>query len=259
MSRHSVTITVNGARRQAEVESRKLLVHFLRDDLGVTSTHVGCDTTQCGACTVHLDGRAVKSCTVLAVQADGSAVDTVESVRKPGDAEHPLQSVFREHHALQCGFCTPGMIMSALELLRREPRPTEERIRTWLKGNFCRCTGYQHIVDAIRAAGEPAMPRDSGAGQAGRYVGQPLARREDDRHLRGRGRFTDDVRSADAAGTLHVALARSPHAHAVLCIASVVPDTIPGTVSPTIFGFSASMRLMMCGDWVLLWTVTVPE
>ena len=214
VSRHSVTITVNGARRQAEVESRKLLVHFLRDDLGVTSTHVGCDTTQCGACTVHLDGRAVKSCTVLAVQADGSAVDTVESMRKPGDAEHPLQSAFREHHALQCGFCTPGMIMSALELLRREPRPTEERIRTWLKGNFCRCTGYQHIVDAIRAACEPAMPRDSGAGQAGRYVGQPLARREDDRHLRGRGRFTDDVRSADAAGTLHVALARSPHAHA---------------------------------------------
>src|SRR5215475_5731704 len=119
VSRHSVTITVNGARRQAEVESRRLLVHFLRDDLGVTSTHVGCDTTQCGACTVHLDGSAVKSCTVLAVQADGSAVNTVESLRRPGDAEHPLQSAFREHHALQCGFCTPGMIMSALELLRR--------------------------------------------------------------------------------------------------------------------------------------------
>jgi carbon-monoxide dehydrogenase large subunit len=217
VSRHSVTITVNGARRQAEVESRKLLVHFLRDDLGVTSTHVGCDTTQCGACTVHLDGSAVKSCTILAVQADGSAVNTVESLRKPGDAEHPLQSAFREHHALQCGFCTPGMIMSALELLRREPQPTEERIRTWLKGNFCRCTGYQHIVDAIRAAGEPAAPRDrpeAELGQADSFFGQPLARREDDRHLRGRGRFTDDVRSADAAGTLHVALARSPHAHA---------------------------------------------
>ncbi len=232
VSRHSVTITVNGARRQAEVESRKLLVHFLRDDLGVTSPHVGCDTTQCGACTVHLDGSAVKSCTVLAVQADGSAVNTVESLRKPGDAEHPLQSAFREHHALQCGFCTPGMIMSALELLRREPQPTEVRIRTWLKGNFCRCTGYQHIVDAIRAAGVAATPRagsraeqvapgpavtdvpGSSAGQAGRFFGQPLARREDGRHLRGRGRFTDDVRSADAAGTLHVALARSPHPHA---------------------------------------------
>src|SRR5215470_7071245 len=177
VSRHRVTMTVNGERRQAEVDSRKLLVHFLRDDLGVTSTHVGCDTTQCGACTVHLDGSAVKSCTVLAVQADGSAVDTDESLRKPGDAEHPLQSAFREHHALQCGFCTPGMIMSALELLRREPRPTEERIRAWLKGNFCRCTGYQHIVDAIRAAAEPATPGDtSGAeqGRAGRFFGQPL-------------------------------------------------------------------------------------
>ena len=160
MSRHRVTITVNGEWRQAEVDSRKLLVHFLRDDLGVTSTHVGCDTTQCGACTVHLDGTAVKSCTVLAVQADGAAVNTVESLRKPGDAEHPLQSAFREHHALQCGFCTPGMIMSSLELLRREPQPTEERIRAWLKGNFCRCTGYQHIVDAIRAAGEAATPPD---------------------------------------------------------------------------------------------------
>jgi aerobic carbon-monoxide dehydrogenase large subunit len=239
VSRHWVTITVNGERRQAEVESRKLLVHFLRDDLGVISTHVGCDTTQCGACTVHLDGSAVKSCTVLAVQADGAAVNTVESLRQLGDAEHPLQSAFRERHALQCGFCTPGMIMSSLELLRREPQPTEERIRTWLKGNFCRCTGYQHIVDAIRATGEAATPQDvsgveqvaagtavtevrgSGAGQVGRFSGQLLARREDDRHLRGRGCFTDDVRPAGAAGALHVALARSPHAHARIRSVSV--------------------------------------
>ena len=159
MSRHYVTVTVNGERQQAEVDARKLLVHFLRDDLGVTSTHVGCDTTQCGACTVHLDGRAVKSCTILAVQADGAAVDTVEALSKAGDGEHPLLSAFREHHALQCGFCTPGMIMSSLELLRREPQPSEERIRAWLKGNFCRCTGYQHIVDAIGAAGETTAPR----------------------------------------------------------------------------------------------------
>ena len=158
MSRHYVTVTVNGERRQAEVDARKLLVHFLRDDLGVTSTHVGCDTTQCGACTVHLDGRAVKSCTILAVQADGAAVDTVEALSKAGDGEHPLLSAFREHHALQCGFCTPGMIMSSLELLHREPQPSEERIRAWLKGNFCRCTGYQHIVDAIGAAGETTAP-----------------------------------------------------------------------------------------------------
>src|SRR5262245_44676609 len=177
-------MSVNGERRQAEVESRRLLVHFLRDDLGVTSTHVGCDTTQCGACTVHLDGTAVKSCTVLAVQANGAAVNTVESLRKPGDAKHPLQSAFRKHHALQCGFCTPGMIMSSLELLRREPQPTEERIRAWLKGNFCRCTGYQHIVDAIRAAGEATTPPDGleddqVAGTAATEVRRLRARRAD--------------------------------------------------------------------------------
>jgi aerobic carbon-monoxide dehydrogenase large subunit len=217
MSRHYVTVTVNGEPRQAEVDARKLLVHFLRDDLGVTGTHVGCDTTQCGACTVHLDGRAVKSCTILAVQADGATVDTVESLTRAGDGEHPLLAAFREHHALQCGFCTPGMIMSSLELLEREPHPGEERIRAWLKGNFCRCTGYQHIVDAIRAAGETTTSGDAAemtTPQATRFFGQPLTRREDDHHLRGRGRFTDDVRPADPAGTLHVALLRSPHAHA---------------------------------------------
>jgi aerobic carbon-monoxide dehydrogenase large subunit len=270
VSRHYVTITVNGERRQAEVESRKLLVHFLRDDLGVTSTHVGCDTTQCGACTVHLDGSAVKSCTVLAVQADGATVNTVESLRKPGDAEHPLQSAFREHHALQCGFCTPGMIMSSLELLRREPRPTEERIRSWLKGNFCRCTGYQHIVDAIRAAGESAAPPDrpgaeqvaegttatevrrSRAGQAGRFLGQPLTRREDDRHLRGWGRFTDDVRPADAARTLHVALARSPHAHARIRSVSVDRAArIPGVVAVVTGADLLDMVSPLPTNWIL--------
>src|SRR5499427_7001484 len=252
MSRHSVTVTVNGKPRQGEVEARKLLVHFLRDDLGVTSTHVGCDTTQCGACTVHLDGSAVKSCTVLAVQADGSAVDTVESLRERDGAEHPLQSAFREHHALQCGFCTPGMIMSTPELLRREPQPTEERVRSWLKGNFCRCTGYQHIVDAIRAAGEPATPRDSSAGQAGRYFGQPLARREDDHHLRGRVRFTDDVRSPDAAGTLHVALARSPHAHAR--IRSVSADRAAGIAGVVAVVTGADLRDQVSplpANWIL--------
>ena len=224
MSRHHITVTVNGEPRRAEVDARKLLVHFLRDDLGVTSTHVGCDTTQCGACTVHLDGRAVKSCTILAVQADGAAVDTVTALSTRGDSEHRLLSAFREHHALQCGFCTPGMIMSTLELLRREPQPSEERIRAWLKGNFCRCTGYQHIVDAIVAAGETTVARRDGAAtaaQTSRFVGQSLTRREDDHHLRGRGRFTDDVRSADPAGSLHVALLRSRHAHARIRLVSV--------------------------------------
>src|SRR5512132_924350 len=154
MSRHQVTLTVNGEQQQAEVEARTRLVHVLREHLGVTGVHVGCDTTQCGACTVHLDGRAVKSCTVLAVQADGATVATLESLSRTDEVAHPLLAAFREHHALQCGFCTPGMVMSSLELLRREPQPSEERVRAWLKGNFCRCTGYQHIVDAIRATGE---------------------------------------------------------------------------------------------------------
>ena len=173
---------------------------------------------------MHLDGRAVKSCTILAVQADGAAVDTVTALSTRGDSEHRLLSAFREHHALQCGFCTPGMIMSTLELLRREPQPSEERIRAWLKGNFCRCTGYQHIVDAIVAAGETTVARRDGAAtaaQTSRFVGQSLTRREDDHHLRGRGRFTDDVRSADPAGSLHVALLRSRHAHARIRLVSV--------------------------------------
>jgi carbon-monoxide dehydrogenase small subunit len=154
MSSHQVTITVNGEQRRAEVEARKLLVHLLREEFGVTSTHVGCDTTQCGACTVRLNGHAVKSCTVLAVQADGAAVDTVESLSAAGEDEHPLLSAFRDHHALQCGFCTPGMVMSSLELLQRERHPSEQRVRAWLKGNFCRCTGYQNIVKAVLRAAE---------------------------------------------------------------------------------------------------------
>jgi aerobic carbon-monoxide dehydrogenase large subunit len=254
MSRHHVTVTVNGELRQAEVDARKLLVHLLRDDFGVTSTHVGCDTTQCGACTVHLDGRAVKSCTILAVQADGAAVDTVEALSTTGDGEHPLLSAFREHHALQCGFCTPGMIMSSLELLRREPRPSEERIRAWLKGNFCRCTGYQHIVDAIAAAGEAAVGR--GAAEATtpqtRVFGQPMPRREDDHHLRGRGRFTDDVRAADAAGALHVALLRSPHAHARIRSVSVDRAVkMPGVVTVVTGADLHDMVSPLPTNWIL--------
>ncbi|GHF08747.1 carbon monoxide dehydrogenase [Amycolatopsis deserti] len=147
MSQHHVSVRLNGKPRQVTVEARQLLVHLLREDLGHTGAHVGCDTSQCGACTVHLDGLAVKSCTVLAVQADGRAVDTIE-----GLGADALRAAFLERHAVQCGFCTPGMVMSSLELLRRNPDPTEEEIRAWLKGNFCRCTGYQHIVDAIASA-----------------------------------------------------------------------------------------------------------
>jgi carbon-monoxide dehydrogenase small subunit len=148
-----IHLSVNGAPHQDEVEPRLLLVHYLRETLGLTGTHVGCDTSQCGACTVLLDGKSVKSCTVLAVQADGAEVTTIEGVAS-GGALHPLQEAFHQEHGLQCGFCTPGMVMSAIDLLQRTPNPTDEQIRTGLEGNLCRCTGYQNIVKAVKAAAE---------------------------------------------------------------------------------------------------------
>ena len=147
----AVTITVNGAPRMAEVEPRTLLVHLLREHLNLTGTHVGCDTSNCGACTVWLDGEAVKSCTLLAVQADGREVTTIEGISENGDL-HPMQRAFHEHHALQCGYCTPGMVMAAIKLLEANPSPTDEEIRHGLEGNLCRCTGYENIVAAVRAA-----------------------------------------------------------------------------------------------------------
>ena len=155
-----ITMAVNGAQRELEVEPRRLLVQALREDLDLTGTHIGCDTSQCGACTVHLDGRAVKSCTVLAVQADGGQVTTVEGMATNGDL-HPIQAAFWEQHGLQCGFCTPGMIMTAADLLARNPDPSDDEIRHAIEGNICRCTGYQNIVAAIRAAA--AANRNAGA------------------------------------------------------------------------------------------------
>ena len=146
-----ISMTVNGKVRKAHVETRVLLVHFLREQLNLTGTHIGCDTSQCGACTVLVDGRSVKSCTLFAVQADGSAVTTIEGLAKDGQL-HPLQEGFWEEHGLQCGYCTPGMIMSALDLLNDNPAPSESDIRHGIGGNFCRCTGYQHIVNAIQHA-----------------------------------------------------------------------------------------------------------
>jgi aerobic carbon-monoxide dehydrogenase small subunit len=146
-----VALVVNGVPRTVEVEPRRLLVQLLREDLNLTGTHVGCDTSQCGACTVVVDGMAVKSCTMLAVQADGSAVTTIEGLAPEGGL-HPLQQAFWEKHGLQCGFCTPGMIMAATDLLARDPDPSEEAIRHAIEGNICRCTGYQNIVAAIREA-----------------------------------------------------------------------------------------------------------
>ena len=147
----AVTMTVNGASRTAEVESRTLLVHLLREHLNITGTHIGCDTSNCGACTVWVDGEAVKSCTVLAVQADGREVTTIEGISANGEL-HPMQQAFHENHALQCGYCTPGMVMTAIKLLEHNPSPTDEEIRHGLEGNLCRCTGYENIVAAVRAA-----------------------------------------------------------------------------------------------------------
>jgi carbon-monoxide dehydrogenase small subunit len=146
-----VAITVNGVRREADVEPRLLLVDFIRDHVGLTGTKIGCDTSQCGSCTIHLDGKAVKSCTVLAVQADGGSVTTIEGLTSNG-ALHAVQEAFHEQHGLQCGYCTPGMIMTTVALLADSPNPTDEEIRHGLEGNLCRCTGYQNIVRAVRDA-----------------------------------------------------------------------------------------------------------
>jgi aerobic carbon-monoxide dehydrogenase small subunit len=149
----SVTIKVNGKPETREVENRTLLVQFLREHLGLTGTHVGCDTTQCGACVVHLDGYSAKSCTMLAVQVNGADVKTIEGLAD-GEKLHPMQEAFRENHGLQCGFCTPGMVMSAVHLLKVNPKPNEREIREWLEGNICRCTGYHNIVKAIADCAE---------------------------------------------------------------------------------------------------------
>ena len=144
-------VSVNGEAYDSEVAPRTLLVHYLRDNLGLTGTHIGCDTTNCGACTVHLNGEAVKSCTVLAVQAEGAEITTIEGMAD-GDTLHPLQEAFWEHHGLQCGYCTPGMIMAAADLLKRNASPSEDEIRHALEGNLCRCTGYHNIVKAVKSA-----------------------------------------------------------------------------------------------------------
>ena len=152
MPETALQLVVNGERRSLDVEPRTLLVHAIRDGLGLTGAHIGCDTSQCGACTVLLDGRAVKSCTVLALQAEGAEITTIEGLARDGEL-HAIQRAFVEHHGLQCGFCTPGMILTAADLLSRDPDPAADTIRHALRGNLCRCTGYQPVVNSIRAAG----------------------------------------------------------------------------------------------------------
>ena len=165
MTKRKVTVTVNGAEQSSEVEPRKLLVHWLRDDLGLTGTHVGCDTTSCGACTVLFEGLPVKSCTMFAVQAEGRTITTVEGLQSDGNL-HPLQEGFKEEHALQCGFCTPGMMLTAAALLEEKPSPSEEEIRWALSGNLCRCTGYQNIVKAVQYAANKMGSERADAGAA---------------------------------------------------------------------------------------------
>ncbi|HEY8406435.1 MAG TPA: (2Fe-2S)-binding protein [Gaiellaceae bacterium] len=153
MSSHSVTVTINGVEYERDVDARKLLIHFVRDDLDLTGSHIGCDTGNCGACSMIVDGTLVKSCMLLAVQADGATVETVEGLAD-GDQLSPLQQAFSDHHALQCGYCTPGMLMSATALLRENPSPSEAEIRKALQGNICRCTGYWNIFEAVKAASQ---------------------------------------------------------------------------------------------------------
>ncbi|MBI1774910.1 MAG: (2Fe-2S)-binding protein [Proteobacteria bacterium] len=157
MASINVAMTVNGKAASGTVEARTLLVQFLREKLGLTGTHVGCDTSQCGACVVHVNGKSVKSCTILAAQADGAKIITIEGLAKNGEL-HPMQAAFKEHHGLQCGFCTPGMVMSAVDLVQNNKNPSEQEVREWLEGNICRCTGYHNIVKAIQA-GAKAMGR----------------------------------------------------------------------------------------------------
>src|SRR5918911_982887 len=179
MSTVPVALTVNGERHELDVEARLLLVYLLRDRLGLTGAHVGCDTSNCGACTVHVDGEAVKSCTVLAVQADGGEVKTIEGMAAPDGTLHPLQEAFWNDHALQCGYCTPGMIMAAADLLARNPSPSEEEVREGLEGNLCRCTGYQNIVAAVMEAAQ--------AGARGEPVEAPAPPRPEAREALGGG------------------------------------------------------------------------
>jgi len=166
--KHKISVTVNGQQHEDEVEARLLLVHYLRDELGLTGTHVGCDTSQCGACTIHLDGKAIKSCTMFAVQADGRQLKTIEGMAK-GEELHPLQQAFWDEHGLQCGYCTPGFIMAAAYLLEQNPNPTDDDIRRGLEGNLCRCTGYVNIVRSVKAAaqkmGAPAQAPVTAGGE----------------------------------------------------------------------------------------------
>ena len=203
----SVSMTVNGNSVSAEVEARTLLVDFLRVNQRLTGTHVGCDTSQCGACVVHVNGKSVKSCTMLAVQANHAEVATIEGVAINGQL-HPMQEAFRENHGLQCGFCTPGVIMSALDLVSVNADPSEREIREWLEGNLCRCTGY-HNYCQIHSGW--CKSHEGGVNMGDTGIGASVRRKEDLRFVRGSGKYTDDM---NLEGQAYAYILRSPHAHA---------------------------------------------
>src|SRR5262245_23608169 len=212
--RHPVATVVNGISHERQVEARLLLSDFLRHELGLTGTHVGCEHGVCGACTVLVDGLPVRSCLMLAAQADGRSIETVESLSSDRERLHPLQQAFRDAHGLQCGFCTPGILMTVKAFLAENAAPSEHDIREALSGNLCRCTGYQHIVDAVLQAAQPMKPPAPPARAQtanGRYVGERITRNEDARLLAGQALFVDDV---ELPRLLHAAFVRSPHAHA---------------------------------------------
>jgi len=236
-----IALRVNGRAMEGRAEPRRTLADFLRHDLGLTGTHLGCEHGVCGACTILWDGQPVRACLTLAVQADGANLQTVEGLAPHDGPLHPLQQAFRECHALQCGFCTPGILMTASVFLRDHPRPTEQEIREALSANLCRCTGYQNIIRALQLAADrlsapdPRPPAPAPAarivrsGAGGQFMGASLTRTEDDRLLRGRGRYLDDL---DLPGVLSVAFLRSPHAHAAIaridCTAALA---LPGVVA----------------------------
>ncbi len=205
-----IQVTVNGTAHESEVEDRTLLVHYIRDGLGLTGTNIGCDTSSCGACTLHVNGEAVKSCTMLAAQADGTEITTIEGLAKGGEL-HPMQKAFQENHGLQCGYCTPGMVMASISLLEEIPNPTEEQVRIGLEGNLCRCTGYHNIVQSVLAAAEGGFGMTMVEDQAAKVIGTPMVRREDPALLTGEAKFTNDL---NIPGALHLAVLRSPYAHA---------------------------------------------
>ena len=212
-----VQLKVNGKAQTIDVAPNTLLVQALRENLKLTGTHVGCDTAQCGACTVHINGRAVKSCNMLAVQANGAEITTIEGMAQADGTMHPMQAAFKDCHGLQCGFCTPGMVMSAVDLCKHHPKASEGEIRELLEGNLCRCTGYQNIVKAVQQGAAAMANRlrrtDMGAPDFANlpHIGEAIKRKEDYRFLTGAGQYTDDIKQVDQTYAVFV---RSPHAHA---------------------------------------------